>query len=151
MFLTFIFYVVLQLYSLPIFFINLQNSNILLADDGHWPETIFNIAWFVLTFLLFHSFQYIVNIYYVEFWFLNNIHMVILKASIYPLRYANVQQGTHVPSGYETYFLIYCKVDFMKINDYFLCMFIRIFSVRILLFISFICQVKLYSCTSLCA
>ena len=55
-FLSFIYYVVLQLHSLPISLIHLQNSNILLADDGHWPETFFNITWFVLAFLLFHSF-----------------------------------------------------------------------------------------------
>ena len=34
-FLTFVFYVVLQLYSLPMFFIHLRDSNILLAGDGH--------------------------------------------------------------------------------------------------------------------
>ena len=55
-FLTFIFYVVLQLYSLPIFFIHLQNSNILLADDGHWPATVFNVTWCVLAFLIVISF-----------------------------------------------------------------------------------------------
>ena len=43
-FLTFIFYVVLQLYSLPIFLVHLRNSNNLSADDGHRPETFFNIT-----------------------------------------------------------------------------------------------------------